>query len=146
MEELLKNNEISFEEIKHIDEFGMEYWYARELMRVLEYGKWENFEKVIKKAKDACQNTGIDVVEHFPEVRKLSKRANNAEVLIDDYKLDSDYFDDAKDFCQKCIADDYYRNLDKTEITPIITHEKYDSIILFYFTHVIINERAIVFF
>ena len=87
MEELLKNNEISFEEIKHIDEFGMEYWYARELMRVLEYGKWENFEKVIKKAKDACQNTGIDVVEHFPEVRKLSKRANNAEVLIDDYKL-----------------------------------------------------------
>ena len=77
----------TFEEIKHIDENGMEYWYARELMKVLEYNKWENFEKVLNKAKEACRNTGISVYEHFPDVRKLSKRANNAEISIKDYKL-----------------------------------------------------------
>ena len=64
-----------------------EYWYARELMKILEYNKWENFEKVINKAKDACKNSGISVFEHFPDVRKLSKRANNAEIEIKDYKL-----------------------------------------------------------
>ena len=81
-----KNNK-SFEEIKHIDEDGVEFWYARELMNILEYNKWENFEKVINKAKDACENSGISVFEHFPDVRKLSKRANNAEIEIKDYKL-----------------------------------------------------------
>ena len=81
------NNNKSFEDIKHIDENGIEFWYARELMTILEYNKWENFEKVINKAKDACENSGISVLEHFPDVRKLSKRANNAEVEIKDYSL-----------------------------------------------------------
>ena len=56
-------------------------------MKMLEYNKWENFKKVINKAKDSCKNSNISVVEHFPDIRKLSKRANNAEVLIKDYKL-----------------------------------------------------------
>ncbi len=86
MKEIDKNNK-SFEDIKHIDENGIEFWYARELMKILEYNKWENFEKVINKAKDACKNSGISVFEHFPDVRKLSKRANNAEIEIKDYKL-----------------------------------------------------------
>ena len=86
MKEIEKNNK-SFEDIKHIDENGVEFWYARELMTILEYNKWENFEKVINKAKDACENSGISVFEHFPDVRKLSKRANNAEIEIKDYKL-----------------------------------------------------------
>ena len=77
----------SFENIKHIDENETEFWYAREMMKMLEYNKWENFEKVINKAKEACENSNISVNEHFPDVRKLSKRANNAEVLIKDYKL-----------------------------------------------------------
>ena len=55
----------TFEEIKHIDENGMEYWYARELMKVLEYNKWENFEKVLNKAKEACRNTGISVCKNI---------------------------------------------------------------------------------
>ena len=84
-------NEISnittFEEIKHIDEFGMEFWYAREIMTVLQYTKWQNFEKIIEKAKEACKNSDIDVFEHFTDVSKLSKRANNADVMIKDYKL-----------------------------------------------------------
>ena len=86
MKEIDKNSK-SFADIKHIDENGVEFWYARELMKILEYNKWENFEKVINKAKDACKNSGISVFEHFPDVRKLSKRANNAEIEIKDYKL-----------------------------------------------------------
>ena len=54
MKEIDKNNK-SFEDIKHIDENGVEFWYARELMTILEYNKWENFEKVINKAKDALK-------------------------------------------------------------------------------------------
>ena len=81
-----KNNK-SFEEIKHIDENGVEFWYARELMFILEYNKWENFEKVINKAKDACENSGITVVDHFPDIRKTIKMPKGAEKTILDYKL-----------------------------------------------------------
>ena len=86
MKEIDKNNK-SFEEIKHIDENGVEFWYARELMPVLQYSNWQNFEKIIDKAKISCENSGISVFEHFIDVNKLSKRANNAEVEIKDYEL-----------------------------------------------------------
>ena len=81
-----KNNK-SFEDIKHIDKHGVEFWYARELIRVLQYSNWQNFEKIIDKAKMSCQNSDINVFEHFIDVSKLSKRGNNAEVEINDYKL-----------------------------------------------------------
>ncbi len=77
----------AFENIKHIDENGIEFWYARELQMALEYRQWRRFEQVINKANEACKNSGINVLEHFAKVGKLSKRANNAEVLINDYKL-----------------------------------------------------------
>ena len=77
----------SFEDIKHIDENGVEFWYARELMPILQYSNWQNFEKIIDKAKISCENSGISVFEHFIDVSKLSKRANNAEVEIKDYEL-----------------------------------------------------------
>ena len=90
-EVIILNKEISgnktFEEIKHIDENGIEYWYARELQLVLEYKQWRRFEQVIDKAKEACKNSDINLFEHFADVGKLSKRANNAEVTINDYKL-----------------------------------------------------------
>ena len=82
-----KNTNKNFEEIKHIDENGVEYWYARELMHILEYKQWRRFESVIDKAKQTCENSGISAFEHFVDVGKLSKRANNAEVEINDYKL-----------------------------------------------------------
>ena len=88
MQKINENSNITtFEDIKHIDEFGIEFWYARELMKVLQYSKWQNFEKIIEKAKEACKNSDIDVFEHFTDVSKLSKRANNADVMIKDYKL-----------------------------------------------------------
>ena len=88
--ELIKNENYTnekFEEIKHIDENSVEFWYARELMIILEYKQWRRFESVINKAKESCENSDISVIEHFANVGKLSKRANNAEVEINDYKL-----------------------------------------------------------
>ena len=86
MKDIDKNN-ISFEDIKHIDDNGVEFWYARELMPILQYSNWQNFEKIINKAKRSCENSDINVFEHFTDVSKLSKRANNAEIEIKDYKL-----------------------------------------------------------
>ena len=90
MNKLEKNQNYTnqtFENIKHTDKNGIEFWYARELMKILEYKQWRRFENVIDKAKQACENSGISVFEHFADVGKLSKRANNAEVQIKDYKL-----------------------------------------------------------
>ena len=87
MNKLEENNTKTFEDIKHIDENGIEFWYARELMVILEYKQWRRFESVIDKAIQSCKNSGISAFEHFANVGKLSKRANNAEVEINDYKL-----------------------------------------------------------
>ena len=77
----------TFENIKHIDEYGNEFWYARELQKVLEYKEWRNFLKVLDKAKESCYNSRFNVDEQLVEVNKLSKRNNNAIVNIQDYKL-----------------------------------------------------------
>lgn len=77
----------TFESIKHIDETGAEYWYARELQKILEYNKWENFEKVIRKAKQSCENSNISNLDHFLDVRKMVTIGSGAEKEIKDYKL-----------------------------------------------------------
>lgn len=56
-------------------------------MTILQYSNWQNFEKIIEKAKISCKNSDINVFEHFTGVNKLSKRANNSEVTINDCKL-----------------------------------------------------------
>ncbi len=87
MEETKEYTEKIFEDIKHIDEKGNEYWEARELMPLLEYSKWERFSNAINNAKKSCENSGYSVEEHFPGVGKLSKRNNGANVKIKDYRL-----------------------------------------------------------
>ena len=87
MNEIKEYTKKVFEDIKHIDEFGHEYWLARELMKVLGYSKWENFNKIIKKAIDSCQNSSINYKEHFPDIRKTLEMPNNAVKEIIDYKL-----------------------------------------------------------
>ena len=77
----------SFEDIKHIDENGVEFWYARELMPILQYSNWQNFEKIIDKSKISCQNSDISVFEHFTDVNKTIKMPKGAEKTIVDYKL-----------------------------------------------------------
>lgn len=66
---------------------GVECWSARELQILLGYSKWENFEKVIQKAKDACKNVGEEVSYHFPDVRKMVSIGSGAEKEIDDILL-----------------------------------------------------------
>jgi len=76
-----------FEDIKHIDEFGIEYWEARELQKVLEYKEWRKFENVIDKAKDACINSAIKVSDQFVGADKLIKHGKGGTRIIDDYHL-----------------------------------------------------------
>ena len=87
MNEIKEYTEKIFEDIKHIDENGNEYWLARELMPLLEYSKWDNFNKVIEQAKIACKNSGVDIKEQFPEVGKMSINVNGGKRRIVDYKL-----------------------------------------------------------
>ena len=77
----------NFEDIKHIDEFGEEYWYARELQKVLDYKEWRKFENVIGKAKEACRNSGMTDFEHFVGADKTIKMPKGAEKQVLDYKL-----------------------------------------------------------
>lgn len=66
---------------------GVECWSARELQDLLGYSKWENFEKVIQKAKDACKNAGEKIDYHFPDVRKTIAMPKGAEKEIEDILL-----------------------------------------------------------
>lgn len=69
--ELIIKTEKTFEEIKHIDENGLEYWYARELMSALGYKDWRYFDAVIKKATISCENSNIPVLDHFVVDNKI---------------------------------------------------------------------------
>ena len=86
MNELGKTNKL-FEDIKHVDENGIEYWYARELMIILEYKQWRRFENVINKAKESCKNSDMSAIEHFANVGKTIKMPKGAEKIVPDYKL-----------------------------------------------------------
>ena len=68
-----------FEDIKHIDEFGNEYWLARELMEVLEYKEWRKFDKVIKMAIDACEGSNYCITNHFVLKDKMINIAKGAQ-------------------------------------------------------------------
>ena len=85
--EIKKYNETVFEDIKHIDEYGNEYWLARELQNVLEYKRWDKFCNVIDNAKKACENSNYKVFEHFSQVGKTSKMPNGGVKKLLDYKL-----------------------------------------------------------
>lgn len=84
--EMIKKMYGSFEEAAmHIE--GVECWSARDLQVLLGYSKWENFTKVIEKAKEACRNSGHNVADQFPDVGKLIKGGKGSERQIDDYYL-----------------------------------------------------------
>ena len=76
-----------FENIKHIDDNGNEYWLARELMPLLEYSKWERFSNTVNNAKIACENSGYDANDHFPRVGKMISIGKGGKRKVDDYKL-----------------------------------------------------------
>ncbi len=68
-------------------ENGVEYWYARDLYPLLGYTKWENFLTAIQRAKEACENAGGSITNHFPGVRKMVKIGSGAEKEVEDVKL-----------------------------------------------------------
>ena len=75
-----------FDDIRH-EENGVEFWYARELMELLEYVQWRNFEKTIEKAKISCENNGIVVSDHFADVSKMIKIGKGGNREVDDVML-----------------------------------------------------------
>lgn len=87
MSELVKYNEQTFESIKHINEYGEEYWLARELQPVLEYSQWRRFSDAIERAKLACKNSGFAIEDHFADVGKMVDIGSGAEREIDDVML-----------------------------------------------------------
>ena len=87
MNQIKIDNNTTFESIKHINENGNEYWYARELMQALEYTRWGNFEKVIEKAKLACELSENLISNHFADVGKLVTFGSNAKRKQNDYEL-----------------------------------------------------------
>ena len=66
---------------------GVECWSARDLQPLLGYSKWENFSKVIEKAKEACRNAGNSDADHFPDVGKMVCIGSGTERKVDDMLL-----------------------------------------------------------
>ncbi|MEG2740471.1 DNA damage-inducible protein D [Clostridium sp.] len=87
MGDLQNYKENIFESIKKINEYEQEFWYARDLQVVLEYTKWDNFKKVIEKAKEACSNSNINTSDHFADVGKMIDLAKGAKREIKDVML-----------------------------------------------------------
>jgi len=77
----------SFEGIKHVRENGMEFWYARELAKVLDYTEWRNFQKVVDRAILACKNSGFAVSDHFVEVNKMIEIGKGGKRKTTDFEL-----------------------------------------------------------
>lgn len=85
--ELELYKEQNFEEIKHVNSEGIEYWFARELLKVLEYTDWRNFVKVINKAIIACDNSNNNSKDHFVEINKMVGLGSGAKRKIEDFIL-----------------------------------------------------------
>ena len=86
MNDLEIANEKVFEDIKHVDENGDEYWYARELQKVFDYTQWRRFENVIDKAIVSCGNSNNVVLDHFAGIGKMVQTGDSLR-RVKDYKL-----------------------------------------------------------
>ena len=85
--EIIQSLTNNFEEHSYTTEEGVEFWFARDLQQLIGYSKWENFNKVITKAKIACEVSGNDISNHFPDIRKTIEMPKGASKEIDDFML-----------------------------------------------------------
>lgn len=87
MNDIDRYSETIFEQIRHIDNNGEEFWYARELQKVLEYTEWRNFTKVIAHAIKAAEKSIGSSEDHFVEVNKMIELGKTARRVVEDYRL-----------------------------------------------------------
>ena len=73
--------------IQVTEEEQVEFWFARDLMKLLGYSRWENFEKAISRAVESCETAEVAVLDHFREVTKMVRLGSGAEREINDYML-----------------------------------------------------------
>ena len=85
--ELMKYSDQTFEDIKHINEYGQEYWLARELQPMLGYNSWRRFSDAIERAKLACKNSGYEVDEQFADAVKTSPMPKGGIRELEDFML-----------------------------------------------------------
>jgi len=76
-----------FEQIKQVDADGNEFWSARDLGKVLEYSEYRHFIPAIKRAKEACRNSGQQIVDHFEDILEMVKIGSGASRKVEDIKL-----------------------------------------------------------
>lgn len=86
-EEQANYSESLFESIRHTDEDGYEFWYARELSKALEYKDFRNFELTIFKAMETCKNSGYNISDHFGEVTEMVQIGSGAKRGFPSYQL-----------------------------------------------------------
>lgn len=87
MSNIDKYTEKMFDDIKRLTEDGIEFWYARELQLALEYTKWDNFKKVVEKARLSCRNSNINDADHFADVGNMVQLGSGAQREIEDIML-----------------------------------------------------------
>lgn len=87
MTDIEKYSEATFENIRHTNEYGQEFWYARELQQALEYSQWRRFEETIERAKTACLQSENSIEDHFANVGKMVSIGSGAQREIDDIML-----------------------------------------------------------
>jgi DNA-damage-inducible protein D len=84
--EIIKSLTIDFE--SHAYEYdGIECWNARNLQLLLGYARWENFSKVVDKAKIACSTSGSNIEDHFRDITKMVETGSDARRGIEDVRL-----------------------------------------------------------
>ena len=87
MNHLINSQKSVFEQIKHIDENGIEYWSAREMAKVLEYSEYRHFLLVIEKAKEACINSNGELSDHFEDILEMVQIGSGAKRPLPSVKL-----------------------------------------------------------
>jgi len=86
-EEIVQKLHKNFNEYAQQTQDDLEFWFARDLQVLLGYGQWKNFQKVIEKAKIACQNSGLAVDDQFADVGKLVGVGSGAKREIEKKKI-----------------------------------------------------------
>ena len=87
MSDIKKYSSQTFDQIKHFTDEGIEFWYARELVSVLDYKSWDKFKNVIEKAKESCKNSGLEVEDHFSHVGNMVDLGSGAQREIENIML-----------------------------------------------------------